>query len=323
MKTVSAPVMLLVFLFTLLGGISRAADQATLVYYGTKTIDKLYEEENLYGPLLKAGTDRYFRPIVFLKSGGGYLDPYLAGMSARKDLIDQIESTSNCRVVLLGKCFGYDDFVLTGPGPRSAPEPGSAPVKKKGAKQKASAKTKKAGGLVLSNTRWDIHEMGGSHSRLYMGSVKSRRWQGYAGRNPGYYNQVATRLWDFDNDLKSSGTKPSFHFISFKDGVIGSYRFSAKSIEGSSYMVEKFFTVLNSGNIGILPLQYKKARDSEMIYLSDFDNNGTDNFALLIKYWDKGVYFSQVSIYEFREGWKLVFRTIPFGCHKQAGYEEF
>ncbi len=323
MKIFRAPAMLLVFLSAMLCSASMAADQVTLVYYGTRAIDRLYEEENLYGPLLRTGADRYFRPIVFLKGDGGYLDPYRAGMSARKDLMDQIEGASGCRVVLLGRCFGFDDFVLTGPGPKAAPVPGPAPGKKKGAKRKAPAKARKSGGLVLSNARWDIHEMGGSPSRLLMGGVECRRWQGYAGRNPGYYNQVASSLWNFDKDLKASATKPSFRFISVRDGVIGSYRFSARSIEGGSYMVEKFFTVLNSGHVRILPLQYNKVRDAEMIYLSDFDNNGTDNFALLIKYWDKGVYFSQASIYEFREGWNLTFRTIPFGCHKQVGYEEF
>lgn len=42
MMTVSASAMLLVLLSAVSCGISLAADQMTLVYYGTRTVDRLY-----------------------------------------------------------------------------------------------------------------------------------------------------------------------------------------------------------------------------------------------------------------------------------------
>lgn len=299
-----------------------AVDRLSLVSYGARAIDRIYEEDILYAPVLKKHTERYYRPLVFLKSSGGFVDPYTMALSQQRNLLNEIRTYSGQEIIFLGKCSGYEDFVLVdakaGAGAKPGPKAKAGSKPKKGLKPK----TETARSLILSGKSWDLYDMGFSQQHVVIGNSILDRWKGYSRKTADYYDRIAGDISGLDPLVRKSCQKPSFHFITTKNGLIGSYRIYLKTLEGDVFSENRYFSATDPLKTEILPLDYKKARDSELIYLSDIDGNGTDNFALLMKYWDKGIYFSQILVYEFKSpGWALVLKTVPFACHKQVGYE--
>ncbi len=175
--------------------------------------------------------------------------------------------------------------------------------------------------VILKSSSYDIYDLGWAPEKVMAGDKEIARWQGYTRYDAGYYNTIVRQLMSLDKKIGESSRKPSYHFISAKKGVIGSYRIHPKSLEGGVYTETRFFYALDQNSVFLIPMSYRKARDSELIYMADFDGNGTDNFTILVKYWDNGTYFSQAALYEFRDNaWDLQYRSVPFGFHKQKGF---